>query len=265
MSIKRSIISVMCAIAVAHTAAHIIAQPDTMLIAHCDSVFTVRIDSVTTVIIPQSTVRSMAQALGMVDSSAYEQNQPQALPKYQQRIQNMERRWMKLLPNQFTMQYAGSIGLMSAGIGWHYGRSDHWETDFLIGVVPKYHSSGAKATFTIKQRYVPWHCRISSRWTLRPLTTGVFFNTISGDDFWRDLPDKYPRKYYIFPTKVRTNVFFGQQMRYKIPGRHRKLHSAVTFYYELSSCDLYIVSKAVNSSFPWSQTLSLAFGVKWEL
>ncbi|WP_288510084.1 hypothetical protein [Prevotellamassilia timonensis] len=120
-------------------------------------------------------------------------------------------------------------------------------------------------TFTIKERYIPWHCKISSRWDIEPLTTGIFFNTISGEDFWKHQPSRYPKHYYGFSTKIRSNVFLGQRLRYNIPKRKRLFHQAVLIYYEISSCDLYIVSKATNKDFPWRETLSLAIGVKWEL
>ncbi len=234
--------------------------------------------------IPDSVIISRARALGMVDTAEVNARL-QRLHRIEaafadmvdtaawshgslRYIKNKEKaykHWMRLIPNQFTMQYAGSIGLLSVGFGWHYGHNDHWETDLLLGFVPRYHSGVAHATYTIKERYIPWHCRLSSRWTLQPLTAGLFFNTISGNDFWRKLPDKYPKKYYGFSTKVRSNIFLGQRLRYRIPSRRRVFHSAVNIYYELSSCDLYIVSKAVNKSYPWRETLSLAFGMRWEM
>lgn len=234
-------------------------------------------------ILPDSTVRRLARSLGMVDTAEVaprlrrlEHIERELLPnvdtamlarqnpRYLRHRTRSFRRWARLIPNQATLQYAGSIGLMSAGIGWHYGR-EHWETDLLVGIVPRYHSEHAKTSFTMKQRYVPWHVRISSRWTVQPLTAGVFFNTISGDDFWRRQPDKYPKHYYGFSTKLRSHVFLGQRLRYNIPSRHRVINSAVSAYYELSSCDLYLVSKAVNRDYPWSRTLSLAFGLRWEM
>ena len=187
------------------------------------------------------------------------------LTRYEKNILRVTSRWNKLIPTQFSLQYAGSIGLMNAGWGWHYGKGKHWETDMLIGFVPRYHTEKVHTTFTIKQRYIPWHCVISSRWIIEPLTTGLFFNTISGDDFWRSLPDKYPKKYYGFPTKLRTNIFLGQRFKYNIPRSKRLAHQSVSFYYELSSCDLYIVSKATNKDFPWRETLSLALGLHWEM
>lgn len=187
------------------------------------------------------------------------------LSRYDKNRQRLMKRWKRLIPTQASLQYAGSIGLISAGWGWHYGKGQHWETDMLIGVVPRYHTEKFHTTFTIKQRYVPWHCMVSHRWTIEPLTAGVFFNTISGDDFWRSLPDKYPKHYYGFSTKMRANIFLGQRLRYNIPRSKRLAHQAVSFYYELSSCDLYIVSKATNKEYPWQETLSLALGLRWEM
>lgn len=185
--------------------------------------------------------------------------------KYEKRRERYMRRWMRLVPNQATLQYAGSIGLMSVGVGWHYGKNQHWETELLIGFVSRYHTESVHTTFTIKERYVPWHCSLNKHLTLQPLTTGLFFSTISGDDFWRDLPSRYPKHYYGFSTKVRTNIFVGQRLRYHIPPGKRLLHQAVSVYYELSTCDLYLASKLTNKSYPWSQTLSLAFGIRWEM
>lgn len=190
---------------------------------------------------------------------------PNVSPRYVRHRQRVATNWMRIVPNQFTLQYAGSIGAASVGIGWHYGRARHWETEMLVGFVPRYHARHAHYTFTLKERYVPWHVRLSSRWTLQPLTAGLFFNTISGGEFWRREPDKYPKRYYGFSSKIRTNVFLGERIRYAVPSRRRVFHSAISAYYELSSCDLYIVSKATNKSYPWSRTLSLAFGLCWEL
>lgn len=233
--------------------------------------------------LPDSTIRRLARELGMIDSTGvsyklerlkkFENELPALIDtvawngsseRYKKHKEKSFLRWMRLAPKQVSLQYAGSIGLVSAGFGWSYGKNKHWETDFLIGFLPRYNSEHAHSTFTIKERYVAWHCKISTRWTIQPLTTGIFFNTISGDDFWKNLPDKYPKKYYGFPTKIRSNVFIGQRVKYDIPSRHRVLHSAISFYYELSTCDLYLVSKFTNKEYPWSKTLSLALGLKWD-
>lgn len=229
-------------------------------------------------VIPDSLVRRLARDLGMMDSAqavryadslrlSRTDSLPHAAPlsRYEKIKERRIRHWMKLIPNQFTLQYAGSIGMFSAGPGWSYGKGRHWETDFLIGFVPKYRSEDAKATFTLKQRYVPWHCVLNRRLTIQPLMAGVFFNTVTGEDFWAHQPRRYPKSYYGFSTKIRAAVFLGQRLRYNIPRRKRRINSAVSVFYEISSCDLYIVTKATNKSVPWREVLSLAFGFRWEM
>lgn len=237
-----------------------------------------------TVELPDSIVRRLAAKLGMVDSTEARRRfikelandsllhteldtadtQP-ALSRYERHRRNRIKGWAKLIPNQSCLQYAGSIGLMSFGLGWHYGKGEHWETELLVGFLPRYETEAAKSTFTIKQRYVPWHCVLGSRWTIEPLTAGLFFNTISGDDFWKNQPDRYPKDYYGFSTKVRTNIFLGQRLRYNIPHSRRIFLQALSLYYEISTCDLYIVSKVTNKHYPWSKTLSLAIGLRCEM
>ena len=230
--------------------------------------------------LPDSVIRELARQIGMVDTADVnplmhsigyywndenEAYQLKKLNRYERRRLRSWKRWMKLIPNQMSLQYAGSIGLLNLGIGWHYGKHDNWETEVLFGFLPKYQTGAAHATFTLKERYIPWHCSLGSHWELHPLTTGVFFNTITGDEFWKNEPDRYPAPYYRFSTKFRANVFLGQRIRYKIPRNQRFFNQAISFYYEISSCDLYIVTKALNKEFKWKDALSLAFGLRWDM
>ena len=230
--------------------------------------------------LPDSVIRELARQIGMVDTAAVnphmhsigyywneetQQYQRKELNRYERRRLRSWKRWSKLIPNQATLQYAGSIGMFNVGLGWHYGKHDNWETEILFGFLPKYQTGAAHATFTLKERYIPWHCSLGSRWELHPLTTGLFFNTISGDEFWKNEPDRYPAPYYRFSTKFRANVFLGQRIRYKIPKGKRFFNQAIAFYYEISSCDLYIISKAINKEYKWKDTLSLAFGLRWDM
>jgi len=172
--------------------------------------------------------------------------------------------WNALLPTQVTLQYAGSIGMLNAGIGWHYGRTDAFETELLVGFVPKYHSDAARVTFTAKQRFIPWHCRVAPRWSIDPLTAGFAFNTISGEKFWTAEPSRYPHRYYGFSTRWRIHVFLGQRVRFAFLGRDGSMRRALSAYYEISTCDLYLVSKCTNGHYPLRKTLSLAFGLKYD-
>lgn len=167
----------------------------------------------------------------------------------------------KIIPNQCTIQYAGSVGLISVGVGWHYGKKDDWETEVLLGIVPKYHSSQIKASLTFKQRYVPFRVTLGSRWCLHPLTTGFYFNSIFGEGFWASQPSRYPKSYYGFATKVRAGVYAGSRIYYKFSQFNKKCMQGIALYYELGAGDLQLVSALPNKRVKLGDILSLALGV----
>ena len=181
---------------------------------------------------------------------------------YDRRTDHYRNFWRKVIPNQFTAQYAGSIGVAALGVGWHYGKHKNWETDLLLGFVPKYHSAENKITFTAKERYVPWHLDMGKRWMIEPLTTGLFFTSIFGEDFWSKEPSRYPDRYYGFSTRVRANVFVGERITYRIPSKKRHFFRSISAYYELSSCDMYIISSITNKKVRFGDILSLSFGLR---
>lgn len=190
------------------------------------------------------------------------------ISSYQRRTQRIKRDWARLVPNQQIIQFAGSIGMFSLGTGWHYGRRDQLETELLFGYLPHKNGSEHHYTLTLKQRYIPWHIPLShqsQRWVLEPLTCGGFVNTIFGEGFWRHEPSKYTKGYYGFNTKLRYNIFIGQRIKYNIPHRHRIFNKSITAYYELSTCDLYVVSAVPNRRISLTDILSLAVGLKMDI
>lgn len=64
---------------------------------------------------------------------------------YERRIEHYKSHWEKIIPRYSKLQYAGSMGMLSLGTGWNYGR-DHWETDIWLGLVPRYSDRHAMAT-----------------------------------------------------------------------------------------------------------------------
>ena len=93
----------------------------------------------------------------------------------------------------------------------------------------------------------------------------MYFNTVFGNEFWIHEPERYPKGYYGFSSKVRIHVFLGQRLTYNIPPRWRLGARAVTFYYEISTCDLYVVSAFTNKYLKPKDYLSLSFGLKTQL
>ncbi len=186
--------------------------------------------------------------------------------KYDRRMHRYRRSWAALIPTQLKLQYAGNMGLLSAGIGWDYGRRKQWETDLLIGVLPKYESKRVKTTLTVKQNYIPWSLQIKdSPFSIEPLTCGIYFNTVFGHEFWTHEPERYPKGYYGFSSRVRIHIFLGESITYDISPKRRFIAEAVSLFYEISTCDLYLVSAFTNSYLRPRDYLSLSFGIKLQL
>lgn len=185
---------------------------------------------------------------------------------YQTRLQKSESFWNKLRPRYTKMQYAGGIAFLSAGLGWDYGKRDQLETDVLLGFVPAYSTQNAKMTLTFKQSFLPWNNRrINETFTFDPLTCGLAANSAFGNEFWVREPDKYPSGYYSFSTKIRFWFHAGQRITLHIPEEKRFRAKSITFFYELSSCDLYIVSAIGNSHLKPTDYLRLSFGLKFQI
>lgn len=186
--------------------------------------------------------------------------------RYDRRVHRYRKRWDALIPTHTKLQFAGNMGLLSFGTGWDYGKRNQWETDVFLGILPKYQSDCTKLTFTLKQNYIPWSLQIKeSRFSAEPLACGMYFNTVFGDDFWVNEPDRYPKGYYGFSSKVRIHAFLGQRITYDIDPRRRFTAKALTFFYEVSTCDLYIVSAFTNKYLKPKDYLSLSFGLKLQL
>lgn len=186
--------------------------------------------------------------------------------RYDIRVHRYRKHWEVLIPTHTKIQFAGNMGLISFGTGWDYGKHNQWETDIFFGVLPKYQSSRTKLTFTLKQNYIPWSLQIKeSRFSAEPLTCGMYFNTVFGNEFWVNEPERYPKGYYGFSSKVRIHAFLGQRLTYDIDPRRRFTAKAITLFYEVSTCDLYIVSAFTNKYLKPRDYLCLSFGVKLQL
>ncbi len=168
----------------------------------------------------------------------------------------------KLIPHYCKVQFAGSMGALSLGIGWSYGRN-RWETDFLLGLVPGNGDRDPMATFTLKQNYMPWKINIGENFIFEPLACGLYLNTLLDDDYWVSNPDKYPKGYYTFSTKIRVNIFAGERLTFKLKENKNYLKS-ITLFYELSSNDLYLINAINNSTLKPKDYLGLSFGAKFQ-
>lgn len=203
-------------------------------------------------------VPSIAAAQGSGESE-YEYSFEKRLEKYQSF-------WNKIIPTHTKMQYAGSMGFLSFGMGWDYGKKNRWETDLFFGFIPKYSTDKVKITMTLKQNYMPWDVKIGSKgFSFEPLSCGLYITTVFGKQFWATEPDYYPNGYYGFSTKFRINVYLGERITYTIPSSKRFFAKSITLYYELSSNELYIRDAIRDSYHKPTDYIKLSFGIKAQI
>ena len=192
--------------------------------------------------------------------------------RYERSLERRQQIWASLIPTHFVIQNAGNMGLLSAGIGWSYGKNRKWETDLLIGFIPKHDSSRLKVTTTLKGNYIPWRIDLTPNttggdkphWLFEPLTASLYLNTVYGSEFWKSQPSRYPDKYYEFmSTKFRLNVAFGQRITLKVPDNKRRRHSRIALFYEIGSCDLYIRSLFQGQDVSIGDIIGLSIGAKF--
>ncbi|MBR4406269.1 MAG: hypothetical protein IKT30_07835 [Bacteroidaceae bacterium] len=88
--------------------------------------------------------------------------------------------------------------------------------------------------------------------------------TIFNDEFWTQEPDRYPTGYYGFSTRVRINLSIGQRIQFCIPQQKRQFSKSISFYYEISVSDLYLISAVTNHLKP-RDVLRLSFGIKSDI
>jgi len=185
--------------------------------------------------------------------------------KYLRRLERHHRRWASLIPNKFSLQYAGDMGMLSAGIGWDYGRRNQWETHLFVGYLPKNHTPNAYWSFTLKELFIPWSIKLNDLFSIEPLYCTLFVNSILNSEFWTKEPDRYPQGYYGFSSKIRFHIGLGQKITIHIPTHRRFLADNISLYYSISTCDLYVRQKILSSSIPLKDIICLDVGLQYTI
>lgn len=171
---------------------------------------------------------------------------------------NTDRKWY--IPDHAVLQFAGNIGLLSAGPGYSYLK-DKVNSDILYGYVPAYESNSGVHMLTVKTSYRPYLVDLSEGYLLEPLRVGSGVSYSYGSQFYTSWPKRYPDRYYWWASSLRLTPFIGSAISRKI-GNDDTIIKRVQLYAELGSTDLDIVSKFNNKSLPLWDVLNLAVGSK---
>jgi hypothetical protein len=153
-----------------------------------------------------------------------------------------ERHWTS--PDELILQYAGSIGQFSGGVGYDIFKG-RGQTSFHYGHVPK-RVGGTLNVFAAKLVYIPRVWKVSERTTIRPLDLGFMISYHLGEDFTTDWPStRYPKNYYWWQTSFRLHLLAQPSITIKI--REHTVFRYITGYLEINTNDLYLVSYFQNT------------------
>lgn len=165
-------------------------------------------------------------------------------------------RW--IIPGQYKMQYAGSIGFMSLGFG--YAISPTYQPALFIGYLSEKFGGSKNSVLTISLKNSFYLTKEPVFNYFKPYV-GLSVNWGNTNNTFDDLPDYYPENYY-FQNKIHFAPFVGGELRFKIKGRY---FEGFGIYSELSALDAYLLEAIRTKYVKPHMALSLAAGVTFYL
>lgn len=170
--------------------------------------------------------------------------------------------WRSMTPDYSNIQFAGGMGMFSIGPGWDYGRKRQWETEFLIGFVPRFNGNRPTLTLTLKENYIPWRIALGEHFAFEPLETGLYFTFVTSKQFWGNEPKKYGGSYYKYTQDFRLNIFIGHRIKWEVGRNPRAPIKTLALYFETSTNDLYLISRVPNHTLSTWDILVFSTGIK---
>lgn len=155
----------------------------------------------------------------------------------------------KLVPDDAIVQYAGSIGFLSAGLGYDLFGNKRGSLDFNFGYVPKT-AGGPLRILSLKFAYRPWKVSFGKWGTFYPLNPGTFLSYHFGKDYdfqWDE--NQYVKGYYWWSSALRPHLSFSNEVKLnlkkifnsKAPGLQ-----SISIYSEFNTNELYLISFLQN-------------------
>lgn len=120
--------------------------------------------------------------------------------------------WKRIMPNSVNIQFAGNIGMFSAGINY-ISPNKYWEGNLSYGFVPKKFSDRVIHSTTIKARYIPLMKTYNHSTEIKWVNVGMWFNYAYGEKYFYKLPIYYDAGYYYFPTAANLGLTIGSELK----------------------------------------------------
>jgi hypothetical protein len=154
-----------------------------------------------------------------------------------------------LVPDEALVQYAGSIGYFSGGIGYELFGNKKGNLDLLYGFVPG-SKGGVLHITTAKFSYKPWSIKVKDWGKIYPFNPGLFATYT----FHKDLSFKFPsgqyaHDYYYWSEALRPHLSFSSEIELNANQILRTTGiRAIGLYIEANTNDYYLVNYLQNTS-----------------
>lgn len=148
-----------------------------------------------------------------------------------------------LIPETALVQHAGSIGFLSAGIGYNLFPDNNGSLDITYGLVPK-SKGGRQDILAAKFAYRPFNIGLGKFGTLDIANPGMFVSYHPGGKFHTTFDkDQYPDGYYWWSSAIRIHLSASTELKINIPKRFAGTGiEKLSLYGEFNTNDLYAVS-----------------------
>lgn len=169
----------------------------------------------------------------------------------------------QLIPDYINLQYGGSIGYFSAGVGYYF-LNEKTTVSLHYGFVPK-SKGGPINILTPKFAYRPFEIKINENLRWQPINPTIFVSYTLGRNFDKEFdPNQYPDGYYWWSTALKAHLGFSTEV--KVLGNPKAAIKAVSLYAETNTNDLYAVSWFENrTTTPITRIFFMGYGVRLKL
>lgn len=179
---------------------------------------------------------------------------------YAQYLQkNDSAKYARFLPDYVKLQFAGGIGLLSAGVGYSFFK-EKLEVSYFYGYVPKGVSIDDLHSVSLQVTAKFLRFKVNPDIEIVPLNVGWFIHHTFGNEYWITLPTHYPSEYYWWSPGRNSGIFLGGEIKTKLLS-NKTPASGTAFYARLGTRGLYVTSKIGNSSIPLRDIVEFGFGV----
>ena len=163
-------------------------------------------------------------------------------------------------PDEVNIQYAGSIGFLSAGAGYHFFK-EKTTLSFHVGYIPE-KLGGEMTILAVKFEYKPFAIKIKDKVIIHPINPTFFPSYTLGQNFdFKFEKPQYRRGYYFWSSALRLHLAFGTEVKL-LTNKTSKI-KALSLYAEANTNDLYMISWFKNRELAaFRDIFKMGYGVK---